>query len=483
MGNTKWLALALASVVGGACSDGPKNVAPTPLERATLDHVAAAGTTLSATPDVGTASGPNSPDQSYAVAIPMKPWTECTIYPEGASGDPVHTNTIKADASGEVRFYPPQDWGTRLSLDCTLNGSSQGSHLVDLSDASTFKRESESDLIPHVERVLPALAGDPMAPSLKELLKQGYPPRPDPQRSRARYQHWLQAVSTPAQVYSSMPVSKVGDSFNYFWGENANYGWTGFVQSNSAFDPSPPIKATYNGTVYEEYMAEMGVPGFSNGQACSNCSTGIWAGTGGVKIDLTQFGFGVQPTDLFQSGFALNNKSNKGQPFYEFVAVGNESAVYPPVPQADQYSAGDEFIVWGWQASDSSCDLTSSDAQYACFGFWDLTANPNWVLVGLKLPISAGIYLPVTVEYIAEAPTGRNASYGFDFFEGGADDTNGVEHLDPGGDSAGGPLDYWAYVEQDDPSGNPYSIGAWGNNSWRTNTPQDPIWLQFQNSQ
>ena len=308
MRNKWWLALGLASLVAEACSDGPKNVSRTADGLAPLDRVTAGQVTLSATPD-GAAPDAGSPDRSYAVAIPMQPWTQCTIYPEGDSGDVAHTNTLSAGASGEVRFYPPtQDWGTRLSLDCTLNGSSQGSYLVDLSEASTFKRESQSDPAPHVMGTRPALTGDLSVLSLNSLLQQGYPPRPDSSKDPKGYTNWVQAVTKPVDVFSVAQVTVLGLGFNTYTG-TVDCNWTGFVQSANGFDKSfCGIETDYSGTLY--WLYEMNTVAPTNGGCASStgtCKTGIWAGVGGANVNLTSYGYGVVgPTALIQNGFSLN---------------------------------------------------------------------------------------------------------------------------------------------------------------------------------
>jgi hypothetical protein len=50
---------------------------------------------------------------------------------------------------------------------------------------------------PPVGSVRPALEGDPLALSNQELLARGYPPRPDPKHSPARYARWHRRISEP----------------------------------------------------------------------------------------------------------------------------------------------------------------------------------------------------------------------------------------------------------------------------------------------
>jgi hypothetical protein len=131
--------------------------------------------------------------------------------PEGVSNDPTRNAAVYADSTGEVRFYePPQNWGTVLTLECTLNGDPKGTYLVDLNDSSTFKGESKSELQPHVVGSRPALTGDLSTISPGQLQQQGYPPRPDPVSTPTQYAHWVQKVTQPADLINAVPVAELG---------------------------------------------------------------------------------------------------------------------------------------------------------------------------------------------------------------------------------------------------------------------------------
>jgi hypothetical protein len=106
------LAVALASVASGACSDGSKTSAPIPAGQA-LTRVESAQLVISVALEAGVTLPPApppapeggvAPGSPYAIAVPMPPSTGCTIYPEGASNDPTRNATVYADASGEARF-------------------------------------------------------------------------------------------------------------------------------------------------------------------------------------------------------------------------------------------------------------------------------------------------------------------------------------------------------------------------------------------
>ena len=437
---------------------------------------------VSAAPEAGMAPTPVYPDFSYAVALAMQPWTQCTIYPEGNSGDAAHTNVLSAGASGEVRFYPPSaDWGERLTLNCTLNGSTAGTYLVDLTDPSTFTRKSQADLVPHVTRTRPALTGDLSALSLDDLLQQGYPPRPDASKDVSGYKRWTQAVTGPVDVFNGMLVAVLGRGFSTYQG-TINCNWTGFVQSANGFaNLGCGIEAEYTGTLYDMYAMTMFAPTSGCTVPGSACLTALWGGVGGSLVNLTDFGLGVVgPTALIQSGFALVGNSASA-PFVQFAPNGYSL----PTPPSDRYTAGDTFLVWGWAASDVMCDPTTGGPQFGCFGFEDESASPPWVFAGPDLALNAptsATFIPATAEFIAEvssAPTNGNASYGYDYMYAAAWDETGTEHLDPGGGESN--PDPYIYTQQNDSSNNPYSTAEWDNAT--LNSPVDPMFFLWSHSQ
>jgi hypothetical protein len=253
------LALALAVAVGGACSDGAKTGAPTQTGQPAVTRVASAQVPLSSAaleagviippePEAGVpdAGLPNSP---YVFALPMPPSTECVVYPEGVSNDPSRNDIVVVDASGEIRFYqPPSAWGTKISFQCTLNGIPQGNYLVDLNDSSTFTAESKSELEPYIVGTRPVLAGDLSTISNNHLLQNGYPPRPDPVQTPSQYARWVQSVTQPMDILSSVQIAWLGPKANVgsYVGSTLSGDWTGFIQCASGFtsEPGNPLTTT-----------------------------------------------------------------------------------------------------------------------------------------------------------------------------------------------------------------------------------------------
>lgn len=257
-----------------------------------------------------------STDSTWAAAIPMAPWTQCRVSPDGASSDDIPTDVIQAGADGEARFSPPpSSWGTKLILKCSLNGS-PSQYVVDLNDSSTFKRESGSDLDPRPNGMRPALTGDLSAPSQDELLQQGYPPRPDPATSPQEYAAWVAHVSNPATRF--MPVSVTGLGVHGTGPYTYPVGcapWTGFIQAATNFAgrgvcaTNSPLN---NSDLYYKYAVDMIEPEY-NGCIPGNCATLIWAGLGGLVST------GVSSNSLIQSGFKVTSIQAPIQLYWEYI--------------------------------------------------------------------------------------------------------------------------------------------------------------------
>jgi hypothetical protein len=464
MDNRRCVAVGGAAFFVGACS-GRTNPDPMSSSRSVASStISTQALTVPAPAAEAGAPAADTIDYTWSAAIILAPGTKCTVHPQGASGDPSHTDYVTAGADGEARFYPPPpDWGTQLTFQCALNGTSQPPLLVDLNDGSTFKRETEAELTPHVLRTLPALTGDLSALSHSALRNSGYPPRPDPAASPDQYAHWQNAVTKSAQVFSVVLISALGRWANTYQG-SITCNWTGFVQSANGFaNLGCGIVTNYTGTLYQEYALSMPAPS-------SSCSTGcnsvLWGGIGGTNVNLSLFGLGVMNTVLIQSGFNLTGNST-GRPFIEYTPAGITNA---PLPGGDLYSANDQFIVWGWSGN-SDCSISLS-GQAGCFGFWDVTKNWAFDSPSMNVPYNGGTFFPSSAEFISEYVSQQNPSYGISSMYGDAWDSNDNLHPDPG---ASGATDPYVYVQQNNGSGVPYSIAEWGNAT--VSSPQDPMFF------
>jgi hypothetical protein len=477
MRTTKWLSL-FASFVSVACSGGATSPTTTQPKPSELN-----ASSLSVAP----AGAPSQPGSPSAVAVLMAPSTACTIHPEGVT-DPKRTRTLHAGADGEVRFSrPPQDqaWGTRLALDCSPNGSAQETRLVDLDDSSTFKAESQADLEPHIVGTRPALTGDLSAFALQDLLQHGYPPRPDVAQKPKEYAQWVHDVTSPLNIYNTVPVSSLGAPAtlgqyegNFF--ENprtpGQYApWTGFIQAAGGFHTEPnngAIPFAQSSVLYGQYIAAMFAPA-AWGCSSGNCSEDyMWAGIGGW--DTQAFGGGFVP-DLLQSGFrTFGSSAPTVQLFAEW--VGGTDADPPITWLPPAFTAGDVVLFSGW-AGDANCTILTQafiEPNLGCF--WYIDGN-KWIQTQTVNPPVDSTWWPATVEYINERNTpGQSQDYFFNEMTGQGIDLGGTSHMDPGNSSGNG--DPYVIVTQDDLNGNPCSTAEWANGA--VTPPEDPMFFVWQ---
>ncbi len=164
--------------------------------------------------------------------------------------------------------------------------------------------------------------------------------------------------------------------------------------------------------------------------------------------------------------------------FIEF-APGQIAA--PQLPLGDGYGRGDQFYIWGWSASQSSCAWTGSfnNTNFGCFGFQDTTKGWTYSSTAMAQPRPPGLFLPTSGELATEVSPGTtNAVYTNTPGYGGFYDENNptIYHPDPGVASA---TDPYIYVQQNGSSGDPLSVATWANGLQFP--PRDPATFIFQN--
>ncbi|HEX4334864.1 MAG TPA: hypothetical protein VH062_03060 [Polyangiaceae bacterium] len=487
MHNTKWLALSLASIVGVACSDAAHTGdAPGDPESSPTASEPKATAVVASLPDAGVSARTLKVSEG-AVAVRVPPSTECVIHPEGAPVDSTRTAKISAGADGEIRFFlgpEAQAWGTRLAVECTLDGKAQGRRLVDLDDSSTFLAKSNADLQPKVVRTRPALTGDLSTYAPNDLIPKGYSPRPDAIKNPQEYAEWVKGVSSPVDIYDAVPVTMLGakagtGTFEGTSGSTADQNpWTGFVQSAGGFQNFNSSNGNFPlavfGALYQEYSVSMLAP-FTFGCTNNNCSSSfMWAGIGGWPTDF----FGIFSPDLLQSGF-MTIPFGSGPVVKLFAEWVGQSRMDPPVTfnTGGKFASGDRFQIIGF-AGDANCALKTPPS-VGCFFFYDVTNA--WIVAGRAPFPTSSTWWPVTTEYVYErSSAGMNENYFAETMTGEGIDTGGTAHLDPGNPAGNG--DPYIVVTQFDSHGNACSTAGWANGAASTShPPQDPMALVFNN--
>jgi hypothetical protein len=366
------------------------------------------------------------PGPTHAYSIATVPWTSCSIHPEGITNDPSRSETVVARDDGKLRFdiasAATTAWGTRLTVDCVANNTS---YFVDLNDSSTFTSESAADLQPVKTGVRPPLTGNLTAISMSQLAQGSYPFRPDV--SSSLYSLWVQAVSRSVDIYRAVPVTILGmHNTGAFVSEYkfTDLNWGGVVQSANGFDYPYVNQSPTKYSAYDVYALAPSPQGCWGQSPCDDSS--FWAGTGGTYVSQTVYGA------LMQNGFQFPFGSTLDL-FAEF---------YPgPVNEfqaAHILNPGDLLLIQGYDG-DANCNYVQSAPTNGCFAWEDLSQG-DWVENDTEAFPAGSPWLPVSAEYISEwhkynaqnQTGGTNDNVTEEQMFGGAIDTNGAWHYDPG---------------------------------------------------
>jgi hypothetical protein len=482
-----WFVPSVATALA-ACSSGALNSDSSKSERQALQTASSPAAVslrppLSTLADAGVSTLGSTDPSAYAVAVGVSAGASCAIAPAGGASDALHTNILSADSSGVIRFFPPSpDWGSRLLLQCTLNGVQQADQIVDLNDSTTFQRLSMADIAPKFLRTRAGLSSDPSL-SASDLAQQGYPPRPDPTMAPERYAAWLKHISKPTDLYQPVDVAALGLTFGLGQFKGANLGdiWDSIIQAGSGFDSN--LNPNY-GTRYDEYYVDTFIPVNDGCLSGANCVTGVWAGIGGRLTDFLGGGVG---NGLIQNGFAMAaGPSTTIFPsgiwfFHQFADLANNNVpLFTGAPPGKVGASLDEVGLWGWSADSSSCALGAT-GKFGCFAFEDYTNTWGYGTAAVAAA-SDWQWVPSTVEYATECPpdvaTGArfsNLDYIYEEMLGEGWDTSGNTHLDPGNASGNGDpyIQTWTT--------NQITLATWAANGNDPATPAgDPILFEWQ---
>jgi len=280
---------------------------------------------------------------------------------------------VKADADGRVRFFaPPKAWGSLLDVDCS--GATEQHSTLDLADTASYRVEAAAAPGTAATSVRPALTGALESIPLPEILKQGYPPRPDPVRTPERYRRWTELVSAPRAARDVKLVKALGQRAATYSGtyddtEDLSQPWSGRAFDAAGWtpinNPDFPISPNANSTFYLEYDTIISVP--STACSTSNCAAGEWAGMGGMEaLDF------ITDSNLIQSGIWLRNGSAPTL----FIEYAPDAALLS-IPGAFSLTAGDVLEIWGCVSSSTSCNDfdTCRTGMVACFGFYNWSSS------------------------------------------------------------------------------------------------------------
>jgi hypothetical protein len=337
------------------------------------------------------------PHALSAISFSAAPNTQCSVAPAGSSGTGQGFK-VYADDGGTATFYmTPSKESSAVQLVATCSsGSQQTIEIQPVAGAKPLVAHTASDAatnqrLGHTLR--PALTGDPMALSNQELVKRGYPLRPDPQRAPGAYASWLKAVSKPSTFIPPKTVNvegphhgpaKIADD------AGSSYNWSGYLVQGSS-SPFYAVAGTWN--VQSVFGVEPGIPAYTP------TYSSFWIGLDGwVNTDLAQDGTSEE-TYVDSNGNAYNSwfawvqllpQEQDEQPISNF-PINPYDEIYSMVAIGDAYANPNLYGGYSW------------------FFLEDLTTNQSTFFA---TQINSGTFAGGTAEWIMERPENTtNGSY------------------------------------------------------------------------
>ena len=250
-----------------------------------------------------------APNTSSRVTMKALPQSVCVLHAEGDS-DATHTFKTFADDEGMIRFNvnpsAESERTARFAVDCTAAGKK-----------STFALELRPNAVPTYDMPAPTAevrtpkATDVFRPALTkaealklssdELIKRGYPVRPDPKQAPDAFATWLQAVTQRSRLVDARQVArpemrhvKPVTASNFETSGN----WSGFELRGASGTYDEVIGEWYVPTVYPETNAHtysaywIGLDG--------DGTSDLWqAGTEQEIQDITIFGIHFDFTNYY----------------------------------------------------------------------------------------------------------------------------------------------------------------------------------------
>lgn len=269
-------------------------------------------------------------------AIPTVPYARCMLrWPDAADPEqraPAGAVAL-ADDTGVVHLWA-RPGGDKFLLDCDEGGTTV-THPFDLSVASTFEPLARTPAPPAPRYSRPPLT-DLTGLSQADLVKAGYPPRPDPERAAPLYEKWLEVVSAATTFSAAKGIERPDIHFDNIE-PNPSSRWGGLALNNA-------------NTYYREAVTIFQIPSFPGTQGFTEAAW--WGGLDG--------NFGTSTPDVVQDGVELWTLGGVSgvYPWIEyFCSTAGAPGGSPCDPRfiTGSVSAhpGDSFYLWAW-VGDSS---------------------------------------------------------------------------------------------------------------------------------
>lgn len=262
----------------------------------------------------------------------------------------------------------PHEGPSLITLACNEGGADHVTKTLDLTDAETF-RSIEPPASPVDRATLPALGAERDSMPIAELLKRGYPPRPDAANRPEAYARWLSFVSRPISVVKPNLVEARTHAGPETTGSGS--GWGGAI-------------LTDNGPYYLSDVT-IHVPVIPTSPAAHVV---IWGGLGGSG--------GFAQSALIQNGLALDATGSVAQynAFYEYWRnAGRDVTNFSVRP-------GDVLEAYAYPTDDNL--NWNGVGTHGCFGFNNLTQGTSVSGICMASNSKNPSFQGATAEFIIE---------------------------------------------------------------------------------
>jgi hypothetical protein len=342
----------------------------------------------------------------FATEIQIKTMADavCALHPEDPKNGKQMLKLV-ADDEGMIRFYvrsaSESEQFAGFVAECEAGGKVMAHH-IELRAATapnlSFPAPATSD--PNLARqkgiVQPALEGDDLVLlSERELIRRGYPPRPDPQLAPTAYAAWRRAVSTPSIRVTPHTVpgsnahnpSEIMQAPNMGIGNTTSSNWCGYanVDGYSPFNwvmgewQVPPVypepaRDFFGGT--QTYSSEwIGLDGYGNNNVLQD----------GTRQDVANNWGGLWQAYSYSA-------------FTQWFPADQQSLPWFPV------HPGDDIFSEVWVGNADGLRNSSGDRGW--FYLWNLTTGQNTGPMFVLKPLNA-VFRGNSAEWIMERPMGN----------------------------------------------------------------------------
>jgi hypothetical protein len=232
------------------------------------------------------------------VTIDIEPLSYCEIVDNASTGSPSSDEStyLVSDANGFLSFdYVCQsNTPDTLHLKCTDRRGDDHAYSVEIAPTTESVPGIRQPRRPIAGSfVRPALTGDLMQPTQEELRRHHYPRRPDPVRSKKRFELWTSIVTRPFTVVpqDSVPIPRHASP------QSATI-WGGYVVE------SP--RGSYNQAYGEWNVPRVSLPS-SITQLSRSTSALFWVGLDGWNgSDVVQAGIGFDLSPTSSGGYTVS---------------------------------------------------------------------------------------------------------------------------------------------------------------------------------